>query len=66
MTSVGVVRLVVEPSPSCPDVLLPQHCVVPTESVAQVCTPPAATVTNRKELETAVGESRLAVEPSPS
>src|SRR5262245_27615918 len=66
VTGVGTQRLVVEPSPSCPLLLSPQHCTAPERWTAQVCwTPAAIAITSERRSEVG-GESRSVVVPSPS
>ena len=45
MTGMGAVRLVVVPSPSCPLLLLPQHCTPPVLRSAQAWVEFSATAT---------------------
>ena len=56
----------VEPSPSCPYVLRPQHCMSPIANAAHVCDHPGVIVTNLDVLETALGASRVMVVLSPT
>jgi hypothetical protein len=49
-TVTGTVRLVVEPSPSCPTLLFPQHRTAPVGVSAHVEEPPAARATAEDEL----------------
>ncbi|MEY4408531.1 MAG: hypothetical protein RL345_2997, partial [Chloroflexota bacterium] len=67
-TSVGVSRLVFEPSPSCPKGPFPQQYAVRVLVNPHVCALPAAIVVKVRPPETAtsVGVSRSVFEPSPS
>src|SRR5262245_51662555 len=66
LTSTGVSRSVVVPSPSCPRLLLPQHLTPPALVSAQLYPPPAVTAaTPLVRPVTSTGVSRSIVVPSP-
>jgi hypothetical protein len=65
-TWTGVVRLVVSPSPSCPEELSPQHQRVPVTRLTQVWLPPAPAVAQSVMVPTWVGLVRSMVSPRPS
>ena len=65
---VGVYRLVVFPSPSWPEVPVPQQLTEPSSRMAQLCVSPdeiATAVRPVPKLETGVGVFRSVVVPSP-
>ena len=67
VTSTGVRRCVVVPSPSCPLVLRPQHLTPPAVVSAQVCERPAVTAAMPLVRPvTTTGASRCETVPSPS
>src|SRR5439155_24148308 len=65
---VGMVRLVVVPSPSCSELLRPQHDGTPLARNAQVCDPPspAATANAKVRLLTVTSVGLAKVVPLPS
>src|SRR5688572_26747000 len=79
VTSKGVNRSVVEPSPSCPEAFSPQHFTPPDVVTAHECPPPAPKqagaarvppalirLTPLERLATSTATSRSAVVPSPT
>jgi len=65
-TSTGLVRRVVEPSPTWPEVFAPQHFTAPPVRRAQPCSLPAEIARTPVSPETATGVLRVVVEPSPT
>jgi hypothetical protein len=66
VTATGVVDDDVDPLPSWPDVPRPQHLMVPSDNVAQVCAPPAETEVAVEMPVTATGKVELVDDPLPS
>ena len=67
VTSIGEVLCVVVPSPSCPELLRPQHLTPPPDSRAQECEPPTAiAITPEVRPFTSTGVELFIVVPLPS
>ena len=66
VTSTGVARSVVVPSPSSPALLSPQHFAVPSVSTAQEWSYPRTTLEAVVMPDTVTGVERSVVVPSPS